>query len=195
MQPMNIACTGATTWNGLISDQERNGTEIRSQLKQVQAGSEPTTVLMSVGANDVRWATFLLECARSNCATTTHTRAFQGLLVTAKAGVASSLTSLRVMGADRVYVTGYYDPFSGSGASAESLGFTAHEVAWYQARLAELNHMLREATISRPYATYVPLDLSSQSARTIQSLSEPVPFHPTVAGHELIADTILKAVR
>jgi lysophospholipase L1-like esterase len=184
MRAMNVACTGASAW-----------TVVRSQLRQVHDGPEPTTVLLSVGANDVRWSYFLLQCARSDCATTVHARTFQGLLTAAKAGVTSTLTGLQLAGADRVYLTGYYDPFSGSGTSPEQVGFSTAEVSWYTERLTELNSMLQEAAANHEHVIFVPVNMGTQPTQTVQSLRDPMPFHPTSAGHEVIAEAILGAGR
>ena len=63
---VHLACSGARTQDGLLADQDRDGTAVPAQIpraRQLVGDREVDSVLLSVGANDLRFADVAIFCA------------------------------------------------------------------------------------------------------------------------------------
>jgi lysophospholipase L1-like esterase len=192
----NLACSRATTFQGVLGPQPTPIGDVPSQLWRAYQGPRPGKVVMTIAANDVNWTGFLQSClGASNCATDANTVQFHQLLNKARNGVVLSMCGIEGLFPQDIYVTGYYDPFDGNVVTPAQLGFAPEEVAWYQARRGELNTMLQQTTQAFPRAHFVTLEFPHQSlTQLVQGPSDPAPFHPTVAGQQLIARSVAAAM-
>ena len=149
---------------------------------------------ITILANDVQWSLWVQQCINPtiNCATDANTAAFRLLLAKGGAGLAKSLRSM-VFGLriDHTALTGYYDPM-GSRAGSD-FGLLPDEIAWYRARLDDLNTTLRAEARIFPRVTYVPISLDAAADDVIRG-GEGI-FHPTEQGQTKIADAVLADCR
>jgi lysophospholipase L1-like esterase len=195
----NLACAGATTANGLITDQTRNGVTVPSQIKQLyKLRVRPTYVTVTIGANDVRWNDYLAMCLQPNttaspgCDTAQNTADFTALLDVATPQIYAALAAINLTDAKKVAVTGYYDPF---GATAPLFGLSAGEITWYRDRVAQLNTRLQQIA-AWAHDSYV--DVTSLNAATGDIiLGDPLTTyafaHPTALGQQKIANLVQTA--
>jgi len=192
----NLACSGATTFQGVLGSQPTPVGDVPSQLWRAYQGPRPGKVVTTIAANDVNWTGFLQSClGASNCATGANTTQFHQLLKQARCGMMLVMSGIEGLHPQSIYVTGYYDPFDGNVVTPAQLGFTPEEVAWYQARRDELNTMLRQTAQMFPLAHFVALEFPDQSTtQLVQGPSDPAPFHPTAAGQQLIAHDVVAAM-
>jgi lysophospholipase L1-like esterase len=201
LDPVNLACSGATTWNGIITDQDTSAGPVPAQLTQARQHLRPRVVALTIGANDIQWSSFLNRCIGldNNCATDANTSSFHALLDNARIGVLISLIGIMLLGPDRVLVTGYYDPFVGNLLTPTQAGFTDQEITWYRARLDELNAMLSQLASIFPRTRFVPIEFASGGPQLVQAPRlpnrepDPAPFHPTAAGQQEIAKAVAAA--
>lgn len=192
----NLSCTGASAADGLLGKQTRNGVEMPRQLGQLLVLQQrPTLMTLSIGANDVNYSDFLGLCLLPNtpenpgCDTPQNTAAFNALLAAAKPRINLSVALMKVKNPKHFAITGYYDPF---GATAPLFGLSPGEIAWYQARTADVNNVLIEIAAERG-VTYI--DTSSLNAALGDViLGDPLTTygfaHPSPQGQNKIANLV-----
>lgn len=192
----NLSCSGATALQGLLGKQTRNGETIPRQLAQLFfLQQRPTLMTLSIGANDVNYVDFLGLCLLPNtpenpgCDTPENTAVFNALLTAAKPKINLSVALMKFKKPKHFAITGYYDPF---GATAPAFGLSAGEIAWYQARTADVNAVLADIASDRG-VTYIDTSSLDGAAGDV-ILGNPLTTygfaHPTPQGQSKIADLI-----
>jgi lysophospholipase L1-like esterase len=107
----SVACTGATTENVLSTSETVNGATVPSQLSQI-AALPLGTVTLTIGVNDLDWVSRLTTCLEDGYSTCAAMQpAITAGIATVNRNVGAILTDIDAMGATRVIVTGYCDPF------------------------------------------------------------------------------------
>lgn len=196
----NLSCTGASAEVGLLGRQTRNNVEVPRQLGQLLLlPQRPTLITLSIGANDVNYTDFLGLCLLPNtpenpgCDTPANTAAFTALLNDARPKINASVALMKLKNPKHFAITGYYDPF---GATAPLFGLSPSEVAWYQARTAEVNTMLSQIAADRGVTFVSTASLNAAVGDVI--LGDPLTTygfaHPTPAGQNKIAALVQSAV-
>lgn len=94
----------------------------------------------------------------------------------------------------QVIVTGYYNPLS-TIACDDTAGITAKEASWLNARISSLNSAINSTIAKYSYGTFAPVNFTGHglcsSDSWIQGPSGAMPFHPTAAGQQAIATSVL----
>lgn len=191
VRSVNYACAGAVTTNVFLKAQSTSDGSVPVQLKQALSGPRPTYTVTTVGANDVEWSTFLVECLESVCATDANTAQFKVLLAKARLGLLATVAGEELLRPRRVILTGYYDPFEGD---PTAFGLGTAETSWYQARLADVNAAIQDTVRLFPNATYMPVSLIPTDTPLVQVPGDPGPFHPTAAGQRVIAGDLVAVI-
>src|SRR5262249_13586492 len=62
---VNLACDSATVRHGLLGRQRAEGQPIPAQIASASMISRPTVVIVSIGADDLKWSAILEVCAIS----------------------------------------------------------------------------------------------------------------------------------
>jgi len=193
------ACSGATVGD-LFTKQGVNGPNITAQLDYAYAAGTPSLITITAGANDAHWDEFIRGCYASRCANGVTTSLANGYLVALQAKLYVAFTSiqLRSNGAPPpVIVTGYYNPLSTACTQYQS-NITADEIAWLAAETAALNQTIKDVSSKYSFVTYVPVDFSEHDicsgSSWIQGLADKAPFHPTAAGQQAIARSVLSSI-
>ncbi|MFE0677691.1 SGNH/GDSL hydrolase family protein [Streptomyces sp. NPDC058867] len=189
---LNLACSGATVRDGVLGVQILGERVAPPQIAQARRATEASVVLVSVGANDVRWADLVQLCAISpSCDDRASTAYFQDRL----AGFALDYRRLlHVLAAlpqhPAVVVNEYYDPFGPDVSCLSDEGLTPRKTEVLRSRLAALNTVLRQGAEAAGFAA-VRQDFEGHrlcSAQPyVQGPADRAPLHPTAAGALAIA--------
>lgn len=187
----NLACSGATIRNGLLGPQTAGSVTLSSQLSQPAVASA-TTVIVSIGANDVRWSDQLLFCAVSvSCRNNAQQAVFQHDLAQFSADYVQLLAELHSLPNEpRVVINLYYDPFGDDIECLSEFGVTTEKTHAMLSKLDALNQVLASGAKATSFKLVKP-DFSKHGlcsrAPFVQGVKSSAPFHPTRAGELAIA--------
>ena len=193
----HYACIGAKADEGIYGAQERGSTEFPAQLDQAFSSGTPSLITMTIGANDARWTQFIRQCYYARCGYSVDTARFNTYLVDLKLELNTIMAKIHTLSdgdPPQVIVTGYYDPFSSTSCSDTS-DLTPREVSWLEGRISKLNTAIRGTIAKYSYAKYAPVSFAGHELCTenswVQNSTDAIPFHPTAAGQQQIADSVM----
>lgn len=190
-QVTNLACSGATITDGLLGPQRAESLTVPAQMDN-PAVADASMIIVSIGANDVRWTNILLLCAvSSSCDNNAERAYFQQQLGRFSQDYLQLLTRLQTLPKHpRVLVNQYYAPLSDSDRCLESTGIDADKRKSLLSHLDVLNTILAKGAETAEFLTVKP-DFDGHgpcSAQPyVQGLDSAAPFHPTPAGELAIA--------
>ena len=190
-QVTNLACSGASIASGLLGPQETGGQTLSPQLSAL-AVQHATTVIVSVGANDVHWSDLLRACAISaSCANKAEQAYFQQQLASFSRDYLDLLSQLEVLpNHPHVVINLYYNPFPGAVGCLKSEGVTASKRSVMVDDLSALNSILAQGAKTAGFATVDP-DFGGHGLCSpqpyVQGVDAAAPFHPTAGGELAIA--------
>lgn len=195
----NLACSGATISAGLLGPQKVGSVVLPPQLSQ-RALDGATTVIVSVGANDVRWSDQLLVCALStSCQNNAEQAAYQQYLALFSVDYLQLLSALQALPSQpKVVINLYYDPFGDSIDCLSELGVTVEKQQAMLSKLTALNDVLRTGAEAASFTTAAPSFAGHglcSAAPFVQGIDAPAPFHPTPGGELAIALAVERALR
>jgi lysophospholipase L1-like esterase len=187
----NLACGGATIRAGLLDTQYVGGELVPPQLSD-PAVAKASTIIVSIGANDVRWSDLLLVCAISrSCQNNAEEAAFQQYLAAFSTDYLQLLSELQALPAHpRVLINLYYDPFGDKVDCLTHLGVTPKKREAMGAKLAALNRILSSGAEAASFAVAEPNFAGHglcSPAPFVQGIDDKAPFHPTPGGEFAIA--------
>lgn len=198
----NVACNSATITNGLLGPQKHGSQRLPPQITVAQRAPHASTIIVSVGADDLGWATMVEYCALApRCDDQATTAYFQQQLAGFSKHYLQLLSQLATLpGHPRVIINQYYDPFGPSSACLTKVGLTPAKVQTLESRLATLNAVLAKGAQQFGFTSPLPDFAGHQlcsSQPYVQGLGASAPFHPTALGQLAIAladQTVLRAV-
>lgn len=192
----HYACSGAKADEGIYGNQQVGSAEVTAQLNQAFASGKPSLITITIGANDARWTQFIRQCYYIRCGYGVDTARFAAYLVDLKIElnvIMAKISTLSRGVPPRVILTGYYNPLSSS-KCANTEGLTSNEVSWLKNRTRSLNSAISSVASRYSYARYASVNFTGHelcsSDPWVQGLSDPLPFHPTVAGQRAIAQSV-----
>lgn len=196
----SFACSGATAQD-LFSSQTAGSNDLSPQIEAAFKQGRPALITITVGANDARWVDFIRLCYVSHCDTKTSTTFANSYLQSLQLKLYYALFDINERSGGKppqVYLTGYYDPFSSACQGVEPR-ITASELTWLQREQRDLNHTLQNIASNYQFVTYVPVSFAGHDicsgASWVQDLNDQAPFHPTAAGQQAIASSLLSALQ
>jgi lysophospholipase L1-like esterase len=187
----NLACSRATIRAGLLGPQVSLSLTLPPQVAQ-PALEQADLIIVSVGANDVNWATMLQICAASeDCANNAEQAYFQQQLASFSTDLLQLIAALQQLpNHPGVIINQYYDPFPGDVSCLADHGLTEAKQKVLESDLAALNSLLAESAKAAGFTTVKP-DFADHGVCStypyVQGLSDPAPFHPSAAGQLAIA--------
>lgn len=187
----NLACSGATIAEGLLGPQTAGTKTLPAQM-ELPAVAKASTVIVSVGANDVSWSGLLQACAiSSDCDNKVERAYFQQQLAGFSADYLRLLSDLQALpNHPRVLINLYYDPFSSDASCLHSIGMTDAKQRSMETMLTALNNILSEGAKAAEFTAVEP-DFTGHGVCSgqpyVQGLKGNAPFHPTSAGELAIA--------
>lgn len=189
---LNLACNGATIGQGLLGPQLHNGHLLQPQLSQAERAVHASVIIVSVGADDLNWATMVRYCALTpRCDDRATTAYFQQQLASFSKDYLDLLSRLAALPTHpQVIVNRYYDPFGAQSPCLTRVGLTAANLQTLTSRLDTLNTVLAKGAAQFKFSSPQP-DFTGHQLCTsqpyVQGLTAAAPFHPTVLGQLAIA--------
>ncbi|MBC2904750.1 GDSL-type esterase/lipase family protein [Streptomyces cupreus] len=153
---------------------------------------DASVVIVSVGANDVRWSDLVRLCAAApSCDDRASTAFFQNRLARFALDYRRLLHNLAALPhRPAVLVSEYYDPFGPDVDCLGKDGLTQQKVQVLRSRLTALNAVLRQGAETTGFTTVKPNfaghELCSDQP-CVQGAADRAPLHPTDAGGLAIA--------
>jgi hypothetical protein len=189
---MNLACNAATISHGLLGPEHRHGLLVPAQLGATVRAQDASVVIVSVGADDLKWSAIVEFCAAApRCNDRASTAYFQQKLAAFSKDYFQLLTELaNLHGRPRVIINLYYDPFGNDLKCIAGRGLTAAKVAILRSRLVTLNKVLSTGAAEFGYASVQPSFAGHQLCAPqpyVQGAGDLAPFHPTELGQLAIA--------
>jgi hypothetical protein len=191
---LNLACNGATIRLGLLGSQTRDGNTLAPQLAVAEQARHASVIIVSVGADDLRWANLVEYCARvPHCDDRATTAYFQQQLARFSKDYLDLLSRLAALpNSPQVVINRYYDPFGTQPGCLSQDGLTSSNLQILVSRLNTLNDVLAKGAaqfgFSSPQPDFTGHELCTPQSY-VQGLSAPAPIHPTTAGQLAIALT------
>jgi lysophospholipase L1-like esterase len=186
----NLACSGATIRSGVLGSQFAGDREVPPQLAVAKRAVTARTVIVSVGANDLRWAPMIRLCIAFNeCDDKASTLFFQKSLASFTSDYYELLRQLAAFPTHpSVVINLYYAPFD---STADCItGLTPAKIEVLLDRLAGLNAVLAQGAKTFGYLVAQP-DFTGHGACSeqpyVQGLTDSAPFHPNATGELVIA--------
>lgn len=199
MMLQHTACSGAKV-NDLYNSQDVNGANLAPQLEAAFANGTPDVISMTIGANDVQWVHFLRQCYLVACggdASSLAAKVARGYMRVELFWALSRIEQLSNGNPPQVYLTGYFVPYSDA-VCADTQGIDPIEKDWLNTQSHYLSRAVESVTEWFSFAHYVPMDFTGHEVCSadpwIQNLQEPTPYHPTVGGHQAIAEAVRRAL-
>lgn len=188
----NLACSGATIAEGIVGPQNVGGQTVPPQLAVAKRASNASTVIVSVGANDLHWNTLIRICAAADsCDNKATTAYFQRWLASFTRDYLGLLSQLTALPDDpTIVINQYYVPFDPALDCLAEMGLTADKVTVLLQDLQILNDVLANGARTFGYLTVQP-DFTGHELCTdqtyVQGTSDPAPLHPNARGQLVIA--------
>ena len=153
----NLACGGATVAAGILGPQWVGDLMQDPQIDSPAVRSADV-VIVSVGANDVRWSNLLALCAGANACDDSASRAFfQQQLANFSRDLLGLLTRLQLLSNHPlVLVNEYYDPFGNDISCLSDVGMTPAKKQAMDTELAALNDILGKAAKTAGFLSVRP---------------------------------------
>jgi len=189
---LDLACSGATIPAGLLGPQHVGQVTVPPQLDQVRRAGPVRAVIVSIGADDLRWSTLLKLCAaKPACDDNASTAYFQQQLADFSVDYTDLLSRLgNLPSHPRILVNLYYNPFDPDEHCLDRYGLTPPKQRSLIALLDALDNVLGRGA-SAAGATPVLPDFTGHRlcdrSSYVQGAGDPAPFHPTSAGELAIA--------
>jgi lysophospholipase L1-like esterase len=186
----NLACSGATIRAGVLGPQIAGDRTIPAQLAVAKRATGARAIIVSVGANDLRWAPMIRLCAAfDSCDDKASTVYYQRSLALFTRDYYELLRQLAALpNHPRVVINLYYYPFD---ATADCItGLTPAKISVLLERLDGLNAVLAQGAKTFGYLVAQP-DFTGHGACSalpyVQGLNDEAPFHPNATGELVIA--------
>jgi lysophospholipase L1-like esterase len=189
---LNLACSGATVSEGVLGPQMTGGLTVPPQMDVLQQADHASVVVVSIGANDLKWvATEALCVMAAACDDQASTAYFQSNLHDFTRAYYEMLHDLATLPQHpRVLVNTYFDPLGPNLSCLSGVGFTPAKTKVLSSRLATLNTVLADGAQTFGFIAVRPSFAGHElcsSQSYVQGLKDAAPFHPTAAGELTIA--------
>ncbi len=194
---IHLACSGATAGD-LITQQRVDGPNPSAQLGRAYASGTPQLITITAGANDAHWQELILNCYYRDCATVPAKKLAEGYLLALQGKLFALFTSIQLRSGGTpptMIYTGYYNPASSSCTQTLGGRITSAEVAWITGEVNSLNSTIQQVASYYPFVRFAPVDFTGHDVCStdswIQGIQDSQPLHPTAAGQQAIAQSVL----
>ena len=199
-QVLNLACSGATIPAGILGPQHAGHITIPPQLAVAKKATRASVVIVSVGADDLRWSALLRLCTVTPaCDNRPAVAYFQQRLASFAVNYYQMLQQLAALPSrPAVLVNLYYNPFDTSRHCMDDVGLDPAKEKSLTGLLHALNSVLENGARAAGLTSVRP-DFTGHRLCDphpyVQGLHDSAPFHPTPAGELAIALADEQALR
>lgn len=221
-QLSDVSCSGASVSNGLLSPQGFGNQRARlSQLDAAYEHEAPNVITLTIGANDVNFSQFLQKCYQPlsrSCNTVKNSIEQLVRLDAQRRNLEQAITSIldrgkRAGATPKIYLTGYFDPFSDIGPGCydtrllATASITPSEVAWLRQGLKLLNRNIRQVAARYQEVTYIDVSSAMNGhgfcsadpwvygpSILLQNPGAGAPYHPTPTGQVSLAMRVIEGM-
>lgn len=191
-QVLNLACSGATIHSGILGPQRVGNLVAPPQLAAAKKATKASVVILSIGADDVRWSAILRLCAATKtCDNQAATAYFQRQLADFTPRYYELLKQLATLPSHpKVLVNLYYNPFDTHSSCLDHLGITQGKQQSLISLLHTLNGVLAKGAHASSFTAVQPSFAGHRLCDAqpyVQGIKEAAPFHPTASGELAIA--------
>ncbi|HEX3966116.1 MAG TPA: GDSL-type esterase/lipase family protein [Trebonia sp.] len=189
----SLACGSATINNGLLGAQVlSNGQIAAPQFSIASEATHAKLIVVSVGADDLKWSVMTQLCAASPvCNDKISGAYFTQLLGSFTRSYYKLLTELDDLPwHPAVVVNEYYSPFGASVGCLSQYGMTQAKASDLVSRLDQLNTVLAQGATAFHFGLAQPKFTGHELCTTepyVQGPSDPAPMHPNAQGELAIA--------
>lgn len=187
----NLACSGATISAGLLGPQVAGQRTVPPQIDN-PAVKAASTIIVSVGANDLQWSNMLRFCAVTvSCNDNAEQAFFQQRLALFSTDYLQLLSALQLLPQHpKVLINLYYDPITDNATCLSSVGITSSNQGAILGRLKVLNFILADGAETAGFLSTQP-NFSGHGLCDddpwVQGVKASAPLHPTPSGELAIA--------
>jgi lysophospholipase L1-like esterase len=185
-----FACSGAQITAGILQPQIVGAQSVPAQLQTATPYIAGNDVVITIGANDVGWDSFLTACAESNCVTSANQATFNARLTTLQSNLDTMLQKIAALHPHAVVVNTYYSLIANTDTCLQSYDITSAKIAWVNTQEASLNTAIITAA-QKYHDKFATVTFSGHgicsSDPWMQGLSGSAPLHPTFEGQYNIA--------
>lgn len=180
-----FACSGALTTTGILQPQTVGQQIITAQLAAATPYIRNSDVVITIGANDIDWSSFLITCARTNCQTAANRTLLQMRLANLQTNLDSLLGKLALLHPHEVLLNTYYSIINNSDTCLQQFGVSQNSITWVNSSEANLNNTIVSAA-KIYHDRYTTITFAGHglcsSDPWVQGLSATAPLHPTYEG-------------
>jgi lysophospholipase L1-like esterase len=198
LQLHQFACSGAQVSDGILQAQTVGSQSVTPQFEAAKPYLPHSNVIITIGANDVNWDSFLISCAQSNCQTPANLALFQSRLTSLQSNLNILLSDIAAQHPHTVLLNTYYSIIANNDTCLQQFRVTNASIAWVNAREADLNAAI-VATAEAHHDRYATVTFSGHGLCDpdpwVQGLSGAAPLHPTYEGQDNIATLDEAALR
>lgn len=187
----NLACSGATIVQGILGAQTAGRFTAPPQIDN-PAVKNASTIIVSIGANDLQWVDLLRVCAVSaSCDDNAQQAFFQQRIASFSTDYLQLLSALQLLPQHpKVLINLYYDPITANADCLSSVGITPAKQEVIVSQLGVLNFILANGAKTAGFLSVQPnFDGHGlcDDDPWVQGIKGTAPFHPTAAGELAIA--------
>jgi hypothetical protein len=190
---IQLACSGARTNFGLLSDQAVGALHLTSQLVTAKSYASGNLVTLLIGANNINWIRTQGMCVTSGCPI--HpTAAYLHKLTTISDGITEVINSLKTASTKTIVVDQYYAAIPRTGAMGPTCAslLPQADVNDYFTRLGQINRAIAAGVhAAGGGAILVAPDFTGHTLCSaipwVQGFGELQPFHPSALGQAALA--------
>jgi hypothetical protein len=204
----NLACSGATTIEGLRGPQVVNGQEVPAQVGRLMQMKGLRFVVVVIGPNDLGWTDQLRYCyGVTDCRDRLTEGEFNYRLAAFDQAYGDLLHDLNnLAGAPQVIIMTSYDVFAPT-ASCPDIegppgvpGLNADDISLLDSRTQQFNDVLVAGAtkygfgVARPTLAPLCTTATDSLGPDLQGTNDPAPFHPTAVGVLRLASAVVRVL-
>jgi lysophospholipase L1-like esterase len=196
------ACSGASSGD-LFTRQWISNSNPNIQLNQAFSQGTPAVMSITVGANDIGWRELIQRCYSATCGTKAQTDLVDAGLLLMDRNLNRTMDQIKQRSGSTpptVILTGYYNPVSQQCTAVFGERVTSQEINWIGDGVTKLNqHLQAVADRYSSFVRFAPVDFSGHDLCSkepwVQGLNDTAPIHPTLAGQNSIARSVVAAAK
>ncbi len=194
----NLSCSGASLTAGIIGQQNVNDLLLSPQLSQLFNLPKPSIISLTIGANDIGWINFIVQCYTSTCGSSNDSLVVSQKISTMTTNLNTALSDIQKhykINPPDVIVTGYYQIFPNTISNCNDIsGLNINEINWVNQQQQNLNSAIENVVSNYTFAKFASINFTGHELCTasswIQGINDSAPYHPNLLGQQFYANQV-----